>query len=74
MREESLTGYEGTGISRRMGRPSLNVKETKVRLTEAQRDRIEALVGANRMATFIREAVDNELERRESEDGLDDAR
>ena len=57
-----------------MGRPSLNVKETKVRLTADQRDRIEVLVGANRMAIFIREAVDNELERRESENGLDVAR
>ena len=27
------------------GRPSLNVKETKVRLTDDQRTRIEALVG-----------------------------
>lgn len=48
-----------------MGRPPLNVKETKVRLTDEQRQRIEALVGPNRMAAFIREAVENELERRE---------
>jgi len=48
-----------------MGRPPLNVKETKVRLSEEARRRIEALVGANRMAGFIREAVDNELDRRE---------
>ena len=50
-----------------MGRPSLDVKETKVRLTHDARTRIEALVGPNRMAAFIREAVDNELKRREQE-------
>lgn len=50
-----------------MGRPPLNVKETKVRLTDEQRQRIEALVGKSRMATFIREAIDRELERREAE-------
>jgi predicted DNA-binding protein len=49
-----------------MGRPPLNVKETKVRLTDEQRQRIEALVGKSRMATFIREAIDRELERREA--------
>lgn len=49
-----------------MGRPPLHVKETKVRLTDEQRQRIEALVGQNRMAAFIREAVENELERREN--------
>lgn len=49
-----------------MGRPPLNVKETKVRLTDEQRHRIEALVGPHRMAMFIREAIDNELARREA--------
>lgn len=48
-----------------MGRPPLNVKATQVRLTEDVRRRIQALVGANRMGAFIREAVDNELHRRE---------
>jgi predicted DNA-binding protein len=48
-----------------MGRPPLNVKETKVRLTEETRQRIEALVGPNKMANFIREAVEAELRRRE---------
>jgi hypothetical protein len=52
-----------------MGRPPLNVRETKVRLTDEQRQRIEALVGPNRMAVFIREAVDAELERREHDTG-----
>lgn len=48
-----------------MGRPPLGVKETKVRLTSDVRQRIEALVGPNRMAAFIREAVEAELRRRE---------
>ncbi len=52
-----------------MGRPPLHVKETKVRLTDIQRARIVALVGENRMAAFIREAVDHELDRREKERG-----
>lgn len=51
----------------RMGRPALGVKETKVRLSEDARRRIEALVGPHRMAEFIREAVDAELMRRERE-------
>jgi predicted DNA-binding protein len=42
----------------------MHVKETKVRLTEETRQRIEALVGPNRMAAFIRDAVENELKRR----------
>lgn len=50
-----------------MGRPPLNVKPTVVRLAEDVRRRIVALVGENRMAAFIREAVDNELRRRERE-------
>jgi predicted DNA-binding protein len=49
-----------------MGRPPMHVKETKVRLTEEMRERIEALVGPNRMAAFIREAIVNELDRREA--------
>ena len=60
-----MTNLPGTDISRRMGRPSLGVKETKVRLTEEQRERIVALVGSQRMAAFIREAVERELKRRE---------
>jgi len=48
-----------------MGRPPLNVKETKVRLTPETRERITALVGPNRMAIFIREAIEEELMRRE---------
>ena len=63
--EANLTNFSGTDIPRRMGRPPMHVKETKVRLTDEQRGRIEALVGKSRMATFIREAVENELKRRE---------
>jgi predicted DNA-binding protein len=45
----------------------MHVKETKVRLTDEMRARIEALVGPNRMAAFIREAIENELRKRENE-------
>jgi Arc/MetJ-type ribon-helix-helix transcriptional regulator len=60
-----LTSIPGTVTARRMGRPPMNVKETKVRLNDDQPERIEALVGKNRMAEFIREAVERELKRRE---------
>ncbi|MFI0848654.1 hypothetical protein ACH196_32180 [Mesorhizobium sp. IMUNJ23232] len=50
-----------------MGRPPLNVRETKVRLTDEQRGRIEAIVGSYGMAKFIREAIEHELERREAQ-------
>ena len=62
----ALTNFSRTDKAPRMGRPPLNVKETKVRLTEEQRQRIETLVGPNRMAVFIREAIDAELRRREA--------
>lgn len=45
----------------------MNVKPTMVRLADDVRWRIEALVGPNRMAEFIRDAVDAELLRRERE-------
>lgn len=61
-----MTEANSTDKAPRMGRPPLNVKETKVRLTDEQRTRIEALVGTYGMAKFIREAIDRELERRES--------
>lgn len=48
-----------------MGRPPLGVKPTTVRLPVEMFDRIEAVVGKNRTAVFIREAVENELVRRE---------
>jgi hypothetical protein len=48
-----------------MGRPPLNVEETKVRLSAGSKQRIAALVGENRMAAFIREAVEEKLTREE---------
>jgi hypothetical protein len=63
--ETILTEIPGTVTAGRMGRPPLHVKETKVRLSDDARQRIEALVGPNRMAVFIREAIENELRRRE---------
>lgn len=51
----------------RMGRPSLGIKPTLVRLSEEVRERIRALVGDSGMAGFIREAVERELARREKE-------
>lgn len=62
----ALTDFQGTDRPARMGRPPLNVKETKVRLTDDQRQRIEAIVGPNRMAAFIRDAIEAELKRREA--------
>lgn len=61
-----MTEANSTDTPARMGRPPLNVKETKVRLTDEQRARIEAIVGTYGMSKFIREAVDRELERREA--------
>jgi hypothetical protein len=50
-----------------MGRPPLNASwKINARLTDEQRRRIEAIVGNYGVAQFIREAVDNELERREA--------
>jgi len=63
----TLTKFQVPDIGVRMGRPPLNVKETKVRLTDEQRERIEAIAGPNRMAAFIRDAIDAELDRRETE-------
>lgn len=51
----------------RMGRPSLKVRATVVRLAEGTPERIEALVGPNKMSEFIREAVERELQRLEAE-------
>lgn len=66
-----LTNIQGTVIRSQMGRPPLSKKsdtvETKVRMTDETRRRIEALEGPNRMAVFIREAVERELTRREKE-------
>jgi len=48
-----------------MGRPALGLKQTTVRLPIDTVHRIEALMGRHQLAKFIREAVENELRRRE---------
>ncbi len=50
-----------------MGRPPLNIKETKIRISPEAMERIRSLVGNYKIASFIREAIDNELARREAE-------
>lgn len=62
-----MTEFPVSDTAPRMGRPPLNVKPTLVRLSDDVRRRIEALVGAQRMAAFIREAIENELKRREAD-------
>lgn len=54
-----------------MGRPPLGMKPTTIRLPVETIRRIEALVGNRRLASFIREAIDRELQRRETRDGKD---
>lgn len=49
-----------------MGRPPLGMKPTTIRLSTDTIRRIEAIVGNRRTALFIREAVENELRRREN--------
>lgn len=47
-----------------MGRPPIKASvKMNVRLTEEQRQRIEALVGNYGISAFIRDAVDEKLER-----------
>jgi len=48
---------------RRMGRPPLGVRPTTVRLSLDIIAQIEALVGPQKLATFIREAVQEKLDR-----------
>lgn len=52
-----------------MGRPALSKKDvtvkTTLRFTQGVLDRIEALAGPNRVATFVREAVEEKLKRGE---------
>lgn len=50
-----------------MGRPPLKVKPILVRLPEGVPERIDALVGKNKRAEFIRKAVEIELDRLEKE-------
>ena len=49
-----------------MGRPPLGMKPTTIRLPVEMIQRIEVLVGNRRLAAFIREAIDSELQRREN--------
>ncbi|WP_242443568.1 ribbon-helix-helix domain-containing protein [Sphingobium sp. LB126] len=49
------------------------MKPTTIRLPVETLQRIEALVGSRRIASFIREAVQAELRRREKEAGEDHA-
>ncbi|MGZ9809946.1 hypothetical protein ACXN5S_05730 [Pseudoroseicyclus sp. H15] len=44
----------------------MNVKPTVVRLTQEALDRIERVARPNQRAAFIREAIDNELDRCEA--------
>lgn len=55
------------GYDARMGRPPLNVKSTNVRLPEGLGERIDALVGPQRRAAFIREVLEREVNRLEAE-------
>lgn len=48
-----------------MGRPSLGVQSTLVRLPVGLGERIDALVGPKRRAAFIREVIEKEVERLE---------
>lgn len=54
----------------RMGRPPLKssvpTHKMLLRMPEDMRERIAALVGEGQVASFIREAVERELERREA--------
>ena len=51
---------------RPMGRPPLNMKIVPVRLPPETVEQVDALVGTYGRAKFIREAVENELQRREA--------
>lgn len=50
----------------------MNLTAVLVRLREGIPERIDALVGKQKRAEFIREAVERELERREREGSQDD--
>lgn len=60
-----MTKFPISATAKRMGRPPLNVKPILVRLPDDVPDRIDALVGKQKRAEFIREAVEQELLRRE---------
>lgn len=54
-----------TDNAARMGRPSLGVKFTAIRLTPEMLARIDALAGPKKRSEFIRLSVEAELARRE---------
>jgi len=60
-----LAQKEITDSPARMGRPAIG-KFTAVRLSDEMLARIDALAAKGKRADFIREAVERELERRES--------
>ncbi|NML89161.1 hypothetical protein HHL26_08795 [Sphingobium sp. TB-6] len=57
------------GYDNYMGRPPLNLKSTNVRLPEGLGERIDKLVGRQRRAAFIRDVLEREVERLESDKG-----
>lgn len=52
-----------TDSAARMGRPSLGVKFTAIRLAPEILERIDALAGKGKRSEFIREAVQEKLDR-----------
>ena len=57
---------------RRMGRKQINHEQTPARFPEGTLARIDAvLANGEKRSDFIREAVENELDRREKEGGTD---
>ena len=58
----AVVGYDAC-----MGRLPLGVKTTVIRLPEGLAERIDDLIGPNRRAKFIREIVEREVEKLESE-------
>lgn len=67
-----LEGEATPGSDGAMGRPPLGMKPTTIRLSKDTIRRIEALVGNRRLAVFIREAVENELQRREGASSINE--
>jgi len=65
-----LTLLMERGTTRPMGRPPLkrNVETvvTTIRITAEMAARIDAIAGPNKRGEFIREAIERELDRRES--------
>lgn len=65
-----LTNIPGTDMPRRMGRKALGVKETKMRLPIGLPERIDALVGEQKRADFIRRTLIEAVEREERAQGV----